>query len=164
MALLPHVVSNGPYSALDNLGPGGAAYPSAHLIVYCPIRVPSADTVRRVFWDNDNVVSGNVNVGLYSATGTRLWALGSTAQSGTSAIQFADIADQALAAGLYYMAFQCDNTSAKFGRMNPAAYIAQSRGVLEEQAASFALPATATFAKATNSYIPVFGLDLRGAL
>lgn len=163
MALLPHIVSiSGPYG-IDPGGTGGNAYPAGNLIIYCPLRIPSAGTVRRVFWVNSNVVSGNVNVGLYSTAGARLWELGSTAQSGTSAIQFADIADQALAAGHYYLAFQCDNTSSKFDRAAPPLYVLQSFGVMQEAAASFALPATATFAALATAYMPSFGLDVRGA-
>ena len=140
-----------------------ANYPSADLIIYCPLRVTEACTVLRVFLVNGSSVSGNVNIGLYSSTGTKLWETGSTAQSGTGQTQFIDIADQNVAAGLYYVAIQCSGTPS-LPRQNPSLHFLQADGVMQEQAGSFALPATATFAVLANNYLPAYGLDLRGAV
>ena len=55
--------------------------------------------------------SGNLDVGIYDSSLTRLVSLGSTAV-GAAGAQVCDIADTALAAGRYYFAMAVDNTTA----------------------------------------------------
>ena len=162
MALLPFI-SSYLIAPLTTLSTG--AWPSANLILYVPIAVPESFTVLRVWWVNGNVASDNCNLGFYDQTGSKLWETGSTAMSGTSQAQFVNIADQAHVAGLYYMAFQQSGTTGTFPRQNPssAPLFTIAHGVLQEQAGSFALPSTATFAPTAYGYLPAFGLDLRGA-
>lgn len=163
MALKPMISTIGPYALnMEITALTDAAYPSANLIIYVPIRVPEACTVKRVFWINTGTVNGNVNVGLYSQAGVKQWETGSTAQSGTHQAQLVNIADQALAAGLHYLAFQQSGTTGKFSKLGSSAYALASAGVMMEAAGSFALPDTATFATMTQAYVPAFGLDLRG--
>lgn len=164
MTLLPTINSLGPYAVTYQATVGGAAWPAANLIIYVQTRIPEACTALRVYWSNEATINGNCNFGLYSATGTKLWETGSTPHSGAYQTQFVDIADQAIDAGLYYMALQQSGTSAKFFRINPTSLYLQSMGVLQEAAASFALPATATFAKLAYAYLPICGIDLRGTV
>lgn len=163
MALLPFICSAGRYGLPPGGGSASAAPPANDYIVYVPVRIPEDCTVLRVYWANGGSVSGNVNMGLYSSAGSKLWETGSTAQSGTNQLQFVDIANQATSAGFYYMALQFSSTSARVCRFAPTLFYLQAAGVMEEQAGSFALPATATFAKLANAYLPAFGLDLRGS-
>lgn len=163
MALYPLIGSIGPYASIPTTTPGSSAWPSANRIYYVPVRIPEAFTVLRVWWLNGSSVTGNVDVGLYNSAGTRLWQLGSTAQSGTNVVQFADIGDQAHAAGLYYMAMQHSSNGNVF-RVAPGVVFEIALGIMEESAGGFALPATATFAKAAGNWVPQFGLDLRGTV
>jgi len=160
MAMLPIISTTREMSIV-----GGAtlsSWPAADRIIYCPIRIREDCTVKRVFWANGSSVSGNLNLGLYDSAGTKLWETGSTAQSGANQAQFVDIADQSVDAGLYYIALQCSATPS-IPRMTGSLWEILGLGVLQENAGSFALPATATFAKLANAYLPAFGLDLRGA-
>jgi len=165
MALRPIISSVSRYCIpvhIKTIGTG--AWGTAHLIIYVPLRLPEAGTVLKVFVANAGTVNGNFNVGLYSSSGTKAWETGSTAMSGTNAPQFVNIADQSVAAGLYYLAMQTDSTTAQYDRITASSQFDADRwGVLEEAAASFALPATATFVRRTATWVPVFGLDFRGS-
>ena len=165
MALLPLISSIGCYGVLLTTGLGSADWPgAADMIIYVPVRIPEDCNIGRVFVANGGAVSGNMNVGLYDSTGSKLWECGSTAQSGTSQLQFITCS-QSITAGLHYMALQLSNYgTAQVQRKSPTLWFLQVAGVMQEQAGSFALPATATFAKLANAYLPAFGLDLRGAV
>jgi hypothetical protein len=150
--------------------PGGLAlaagtWPATDLIVYVPLVIAEDCTVLRVWWANGNSTTGNVNLGLYDASGSKLWECGSTAQGGgTNRVQFVDITDEAVTAGFYYIALQASSTSTQIVRTQPTVVNATAAGIYQEAAGSFALPSTAGFAAASHAYIPVFGLDLRGAV
>jgi hypothetical protein len=166
MTLLPLISTLSIYGIGQVITPSVANsvnWPTANKIFYVPFRIPEDCTVLRAFWNNGNAVAGNLNLGLYSATGTKLWETGSTGQSGTDQLQFVDITDQPVSAGLYYGALQNSGTS-RIVRQAGTLYFLQAAGVLEEAAGSFTLPSTATFAKLSVAYVPVFGLDLRGAV
>ena len=146
---------------------GGAAltdnvYVAANRAIYVPFYLPESFTVQKVWWINGAAVSGNVDVAVYTAAGARQISAGSTAMAGASAIQAVDVADTALAAGDYYLAFACDNTTASF-QSSPAAAVSTYNAALgwAQQAAAFALPATATFALSANTYLPFFGIANR---
>lgn len=164
MALLPLIcAARGEYGVPIVSGYSASAWPGTDLILYLPLRMPEAFTVKRVYWANASSVSGNTNVGLYSAAGSKLWEIGSTAQTPTNQTQFTDVSpDQSHAAGLYYFAMQHSNTSGQFCRSAPGVNLLAPYGLMQEAAGSFALPATATFAALANNYLPLAGLDLRG--
>lgn len=136
----------------------GAAWPAANRAIYIPFELDRPMLVTQMYTINGGTVSGNLDVGIYTADGTRLVNKGSTAQTGATAIQAFDITDTYLDRGAYFMALAMDNTTGQIFRLNPGgANDFLVWGGLQ-QASAFALPATATFAVNTTQYIPFFGL------
>ena len=161
-----------PYSA-NSLGPLIAAlgyatptsqtYIAANRAYYYPFRLAEAVTCYKAFWVNGAAVSGNVDIGIYTSAGVKVASTGSTAQAGTSVTQIATLS-ASLAAGNYYLAFACDNTTATFHVSDLAATAIWARIFnIQYQAAAFALPSTATFAAAANANQPMYvcGLAFR---
>jgi hypothetical protein len=140
--------------------PGSNTWPTANKAIYIPFPVRFPITVVKLFVENGTTVSGNIDVGIYDRGGARLVSSGSTAQSGTSAIQSFDITDTTLNPGLYYLAVAMDNTTAHLLRWGTSSAIPRAMGVME-QTSAFALPSTATFAALSSSYIPFVAATLR---
>lgn len=136
---------------------GDAVSPAANRIFYTPFVVRYPIRAIRIGWIN-GVVSGNVLAGIYSRTGNQLYASASTAQSGANAFQTVTL-DVWLGRGRYYYALSIDNTTGRFQRASPTVSGARLSGMRYEDPGSFTLPATATFAAAIDSYIPVMGIS-----
>ena len=130
----------------------GGAYPTANVAQFYPIIVRAPFTARSFTWRNGAAVSGNVDMGIYTSTGTRLVSTGSTAQSGTSVLQTATCTATLIQPGDYYLGFACDNTTSTFGRVAIGAIPTRSQGIVQ-MAAAFPLPASATFAVSALNYI-----------
>lgn len=142
--------------------PVSGAYPTANKALFFPFRIGRPFSVVSAFWLNGATVSGNVDVGIYSTDGVRLASVGSTAQTGTAAVQVAALA-VVVDAGLYYVAIACDNTTATFSRINAGASN-QKVGGAAEATSAFVLPATVTLATITTTFLPSFGLSSRSAV
>lgn len=123
-----------------------AAWPSANLAILVPFRLPAPLLVQRLFLLNGATASGNVDIGIYDVAGTRLLSTGSTAQSGTSAVQSVDVTDTPLAAGVFYLALAtADPTEAATGAsMNEVA----NAGSYARQSVTFGAPSNGV---STNS-------------
>lgn len=165
MTLLPLITSTGPYGIDIGVGATNTTWPSANRIYYMPVRIPEDCTVKRVFWTNSTSPSGNLNLGLYDKTGAKLWETGSTAMTGSNQAQFVDISDEAVTAGFYYIALQ-HSATANIVRVlsSGGPHVFAAAGVMQESAGGFALPSTATYERIATDFIPVCGLDLRGAV
>ena len=151
---------------ITNAGIASAVWPSANLAIFIPFTLPEASTALAMFSYNGATASGNLDVGLYKADGTKLVSMGSTAQSGTSRLQTLDITDTVLPAGeLLYLAMAMDNATGTTFRLTGSANVGQLRacGVMQ-QASAFPLPSTATFATLTNNYCPVVGVAFRSTI
>lgn len=143
------------------LGTSGAAWATANKALFVPFSVYSPITIVKMFVVNGATASGNIDVGIYDRGGARLVSAGSTAQSGTSAIQEFNITDTALSPGLYYLACALDNATGTLEVWTPALAIGRSLGICE-QTSAFALPATATFAAASSTFrVPFIGATQR---
>lgn len=145
-----------------NTGPTLATgWPTANLAIYVPFTVDEAITLLRLFWLNGTAVSGNVDIGVYDDTLTRLVSAGSTAQASTSVLQFANVADTALTAGRYYLGLALDNTTGRIGRLTSGLITAEVlRAVGQfQQGTAFVLPATATPAANAQTFVPAMGLE-----
>ena len=140
-------------------GVGSTAYPSANLAIYIPFTIAKPIVVVKLFSYNGATVSGNIDMGIYTADGTRLVSIGSTAQATTSNVQEFDISDTLLNAGLYYLAVaKNDTTGTLFAVASGSAVAALATMGIAQQASAFPLPATATFATASQDYTPLIGL------
>jgi hypothetical protein len=141
--------------------PASGTWDSANRAVFVPFRVSRPIYVVNMFVFNGLVVSGNLDIGIYTSDGTRLVSIGSTAQAGTSAIQTLDITDTLLGPGLFYMALVFNNTTARvFQQTVVPSGIVCGMAIMN---AAFPLPATATFSQSYN-YLPVFGLTTRSVV
>jgi hypothetical protein len=168
LAFLEHRLIITPFSAWSLGGCGhdlhtlaSAAWVNANRAIYVPFRIPMAVLCNQMFTYNGATASNNIDIGLYDHTGKRLVSMGSTAQSGTNAIQLFNIADLWLGPGLFYMAMAMDGaTGTVFGSATYNIPDATGLGIAIQETA-FALPATATFASpASSNRIPMMGLIL----
>ena len=139
---------------------GSGAYPTLNLAYYYPFILYQPIVVVKLFCYNGSIASGNIDLGIYDKGGTRIQSAGSTAQSGTSAIQSFDITDVLIGPGLFYLAVAMDNITGTLWR----ASIGQAGRLMGifQQSSAFALPSTATFAATSgNLYLPMIGLTTR---
>lgn len=135
-------------------GTTSGAWPAANRAIYVPFHVLNNYTVVKLGIRNGTTVTGNVDVGIYDANGTRLISSGSTAQAGTSTVQEFDVTDTTLTPGWYYLAAAMDGAGHTF-RVAPSVGVGWMRCLgMYQQATAFPLPATATFAAIGTSYLP----------
>jgi hypothetical protein len=136
----------------------GAIVWTANQAVYMPIAIPWSYPVRRVWWVNGSTVtSTNVDFGIYSLGGKKIFSTGSTTQVGASLPQYVTPATPfVLAAGSYYFAWVCDNTTARGWGLAPAS--AGSLCGCQSQATALPLPASASFVR----YVSASGVELCG--
>lgn len=145
------------------LTPASGAYGVANDAVFTPLYLQWPVRVKRLWVANGATVNGNLDVGIYSVGGTRLVSAGTTAQSGSNALQFFDIADLLLGAGAYYLAVAFSSTTATLFRGAPALGRVRQMG-LAKMASAMPLPATVTLAVPTVAFIPMMGIEPYQAL
>ena len=149
VVLSPHSPA-GSMCGMAPSAPASATYPTANLAIFYPVRVTRSFTAAQLFVLNGATASGNIDVGIYDSSGTRLVSSGSTAQSGTSAVQAFNIADTLLAAGWYYLAVAMDNTTGTLLRSTVNHFTAAASVGVGQQSSAFPLPATATIVRAAS--------------
>lgn len=134
------------------------AWPAANRAVFIPIRVPAPVTIYKFTIGAGATATGNVDVGVYSASGVRAVSSGTTAKLST-AEQVIEVTDTPIGPGIYFLALSAD------GLINVAATSlnlqqAKLLGILQMDSA-FVLPAVATFASLTGVIIPQICAHLR---
>lgn len=135
--------------------PAVAGWPSANRAIYIPFELASAVTVTAgIYYSNS--ATGNYDIGVYKADGTKVVTKGSTALA--TGWQVADVTDTLVQPGRYYMAFVLSSTQS-FYSVAPAVAIGASMGA-KQQSSALPLPSIATFADLASAYIPAFGLQL----
>ncbi len=130
-----------------------ATWPAANRAIYAPVCVQQTVTVKKMAL-LVATQSGNLDVGIYSETGTRLVSSGSTAVA-AAGLQSVDITDTTLSPGVYFLAMCVDNTTAAFTRGIVPVVAQQIAGVQQQAVGAVTLPATATFANAASAYTPL---------
>lgn len=134
------------YTTISNINAGGVQTATANLATFMPISIPWAYPVNRVWWINGSTIGSNMDFGIYSVSGSRIYSTGSTAQVGISAVQYVTPATPFwLPAGNYYSAQVCSGTTSRVVGYNAASIGGVLSGMLQ-QAGALPLPATATFA------------------
>lgn len=137
-----------------------AAWPSANRAIYVPVYVTEPMTVYQLALYN-GAVAGEVDVGIYSYTGTgtaatRLASSGKVAMSGATQLQLFNITDQVLLPGIYFLAAVCSTvTTATFFRLSINNVALQAGGVTQQALAETVLGATATMARPEASFAPI---------
>lgn len=154
-----------PAAVLRNLatsiGPSSIAW-VANVAVFAPMWIPWPYPVSRVFWGNGSTAGGNVNFGIFRPSGVRVYSTGSTAQVGTSNIQFVTPTPFVLTPGTYYFAVVADGTTNRLQGFAATALQSQQCGVFQ-QASNFALADPATFATPASTVYGLCGVTRTGA-
>jgi len=150
------------YAALQaGLALASNTWPVANTAFYLPLMIPWPYPVRRIFWGNgSSVTSTNMDAGIYTWEGVRLFSTGSTAASGVGALQYVALGTELiLTPGRYYLALADSSTTANRGGIAAAGTVSRNRqiGILQE-ASALPLPANMTGAQVANAYIPVVGV------
>lgn len=161
-----HITSTGRYAIaglLQSLVTGtpalnSATWPTNNLAVYAPIAVPHRFTVGRFLWVNGANLTGSADVGLYSATGSRLMSTGATARAGATAVQYVGVTDQSFPPGHYYLALVGASTTGSYLAAQLAnQYEVRMSGWLQEVLGSTTLPTTMTPVSFTGANAFGFG-------
>jgi len=139
------------------------SYPAANRILYIPFSLGRTVVVAQMFVYNGAFTGGpNINLGIYSQSGTRLVETGTTAQTGTSSLQVIDITDTTIGPGSFYLAVIATATTANMFMINfTNAEFARAAGLFQEAGTGSTLPTTATFSSTTSSVVPMFGFTTR---
>lgn len=143
-----------------------SAFPTAATAYFFPVKLSRARTYTKAWWLNGATAAGNVDVGIYTISGTtatRVVASTAVAQAGVSDIQVATtFTTTTIGPGLYYIALSASLATATFWRSNLNSMLL--RGLVFQAATSHPLPATATVAAISSSYVPVFGFAERATV
>ena len=118
---------------------------AANRAVYAPCSLQAAATITGVRL-LVGTQSGNICVGLYDSSGSRVATSGSVAcpASGLASVSFTG--NYSASAGRFYLALAADNTTATFGWCESAAG-ASGPATSRHEASAFPLPATASFSQ-----------------
>lgn len=148
-----HVCSSGRFNNIRDMISMGvnpaytsAAWPANNRAIYAPVNLPQRFTVARFMVANGSNATGNVDVGLYDSNFNRLMSTGTIARSGTSVVQYFDVADQPFPPGHYYLALVGSSTTGSYGSgvASGLQLQCQMSGWLQEALGSTVLPATMT--------------------
>lgn len=129
-----------------------AAWPAANRAMFIPFRVKQLYVAQQIFTMNGSVLSGNMDLGVYTHSGRLIASTGVRAQAGMARVQAFSLNFQ-LSPGEYYLAMSMDNTTATvFRRAVAATNTAGVMGILQ-QSSAFPLPATmgASFLSTTTN-------------
>lgn len=142
------------------LAAASTSWNTANQARFVPMSLPWGYPVRQAFWVNGSTVtSTNNDFAVYTMDGVRLFSTGSTAQSGTNAPQFVDVADFWLPPGDYYFALNIDSNA--INRIFGNALTAENQslaGIKQQALGSVALPAAASFAAPSAVGVGIFGV------
>lgn len=146
------------------------AWPSANLGIFVPVIFPPCPLstglwpLRSMGWQ-PTTASGNIDVGIYDASGTRLYSAGSTAQSSASALQTVGPTLN-LAGGLYYIGGAADNTTGTITASTTGSALSLRLCGVFSQASAFPLPSSITVGGAapTTAYLPWIFCGMQGVL
>jgi hypothetical protein len=139
----------------------GTAWPSANLALYIPFRIASPFQFSSIAVAIGST-GGNLDMGVYSADGTKIISTGSTAV--VSNVNTISVSTTTIGPGLFYLAMACSSIGCY-----PMAYSLSSTAKasilrmlgISQQATALPLPATATFAANTGYMVPIMGITGR---
>lgn len=156
-----------PYD-LQGLGagqPATATWPAANLGIFIPLYVRAPFVAQQVEWVNGTVVSApSMEVALYNEAGTvKMATSGVVTQAGSGVPQAVTITGGIIVPrGRYWMGMVVSNNTSGMMRYTGAAALTDLHkfiGNSETALGGTALPATITFAAASQAYVPFMGLS-----
>lgn len=145
-------------------GVSSNTWPTANKAIYVPFRLSAPFTFNSISTPL-GTSSGNLDLGVYAADGTRITSKGSTAA--VANVNTLSVSSTTIGPGLFYLAMAADNTTlAVYGyKLTATAATGLIRAVgVCEQTTAFALPSTATFAAFTGTLIPIIGITNRSVV
>lgn len=152
-------------AAVGSFGPAGnGTWPSANLAIMWPFTLEVPATVEKVGWMNGTTATGNIDAGIYDTSYAKVVSLGSTAQSGTAAIQVGTLTATAMDPGRYFMAMSMSSASSTIDLWEglSASWI---RGFgFAQMASAVPLPSTFTPATYTNNMQPLLAFSFSPAV
>lgn len=141
--------------------PSSTTWPAANRAIYMPLYVDRPGIVTKLWIWNGATSSGNVDIGLYNASFTKLTSSGSTAQGTINVIQEFDITDYALVPGVYFLGLAMSSGTATVFAATPNVTTYLGTYGITQEASALPLPATATPAQVTNAVMPYAGIAFR---
>jgi hypothetical protein len=127
--------------------------------IYIPFALPWSYTINRVFCANGATASGNVAIGIYTLARVQLYGSASTAQSGTSNLQYISLGSPiTLAAGNYYFGIELSSTVGTIimtTGITPT--LGRMAGLYQEAVGTMPLPTTPTLAAWNSTGYPICG-------
>lgn len=138
---------------------GGSAALSASSACLTRLKAPRALALTKLVWVS-GTQSGNYDIGLYDAAGTRLWSKGSTASPAANTTTVETFTAVNIPKGaLFYVALAADNATATFRAVTlVSAELTKTLGGVATTttvAAAFPLPSTITVGTTTVLRIPL---------
>lgn len=147
-------------SAQAFTNPASMAWGGANTAAFIPFHLPFPYPVSRVFWCNGSAIVSNIEVGIYTSGGAKLWSSGSVAQAGASNLQFVTVTPTLLLSpGSYYIALTCSGTTnAILGSVGVTAIAGRFVGLYQQAVAPGALPLSWTPAQWAMIGYPLVGI------
>jgi hypothetical protein len=133
-------------------------WPTANRALFIPFALDAAGIIPSLYIANGAAVSGNVDVGIYSASFQRLASAGGVTQTGTNNTQILGLSGVALTAGAYWLALVLDNLVGTIMCMGSLAGAQAEQIGIVEVATAYPLPAAVTPATPTMTILPLVTL------
>jgi hypothetical protein len=111
---------------------------------FFPFSVEQQLTVTQLFVFNGTTPAGNIDLGIYNESFTKIVSTGSTAQTGTSILQVISVATTTLTPGRYYFAAAGSSTGTWMGSGGGTAGLESVLSGTAVSTTAFPLPATIT--------------------
>lgn len=162
-----HTLSIESIGEAQTANPGTVAsvvWPAANTAILVPFHLEVPILVTLLLAVNGSAVSGNVDLGIYSAAFKRIVSIGSTVQASTNDVQSFNIADTMIGPGDFYLAAALDNATGTMIRTLLGSALSVRRTGVVRMASAFPLPATITPAAMIANFIPIIGLRHGGTV
>jgi hypothetical protein len=141
----------------NNINFNSTVWPADNRAIYAAIRIPSYFTVAQFMVANGTDTTGNVDVGLYDCSGTRLISTGTQSRSGARTTQYFGVTDQGFPPGHYYLALVASSTTGRY--RSTGSGFNDSAGWLQEDLGSTVLPSTMSPISQTSGTFFAFGFS-----
>lgn len=127
------------------------AWPGANVAIFRPVTILTSVEITGIYYRVGATSSGNVSVGLYNSGLTRLATSGAVACPATGIATTNFTAAYTAAAGRYWLALSCDNSTATFIMSNMSG---QGSTMAKNSTSSHPLPAGPVTPAASNTRAP----------
>lgn len=140
------------------------AWSTANSAIFIPFRIAYPMTFSSMYWINGTVGTDSCDVGVYTASGSRIVSSGGTLTSGASVPQIVSVTSTTLQPGLYYLAMARNGTTNTLGAASLS--LQQTRSVaIYMTATSYPLPSSVTYVATSSAIsVPLVGISTTGVI